>query len=70
MPGLGGYAAYVKDVVKPGCASGDYNKSLCFGTQTRLSGPTPHLPRSASTCIQEAHKWEIYTVKRWWGHVF
>jgi len=29
---FGGYAVYLKDVVKPGCASGDYNNSLCFGT--------------------------------------
>ncbi|KAK8065941.1 extracelular serine carboxypeptidase-like protein [Apiospora hydei] len=31
--GLGGYADYVKRVVLPLCASGDYNSRDCFGTQ-------------------------------------
>ena len=30
---LGNYAAYVKRVVLPLCASGDYNSNTCFGTQ-------------------------------------
>jgi hypothetical protein len=30
---LGNYAAYIKRVVLPLCASGDYNSETCFGTQ-------------------------------------
>jgi pimeloyl-ACP methyl ester carboxylesterase len=30
---LGNYAAYIKRVVLPLCASGDYNSAACFGTQ-------------------------------------
>jgi Serine carboxypeptidase S28 len=30
---LGNYAAYIKQVVLPLCATGDYNSPECFGTQ-------------------------------------
>ncbi len=53
---LGNYAAYIKRVVLPLCASGDYNSNDCFGTQnaTWWANPTPSAERTYlySTCTE------------------
>ena len=53
---LGNYAAYIKRVVLPLCASGDYDSTSCFGTQNQSfwADPTNGAERSYlyTTCTE------------------